>query len=77
MFFEFNNAGNCNHYYSPKGEQKQKEASKSKEKEQRLCLDKTLNNKIAGPAELFRLLQFWPDQFFLKVKQNSILAKGK
>ena len=44
MFFESNNTGNCKHYYNPKGEQKQKEASKEKEKEHRLCLDKTLNN---------------------------------
>ena len=32
---------------------------------------------ITGPVESVWLLRFWPDQFFLKVKANSIFAKGK
>ena len=29
-----------------------------------------------GPAESVQLLWFWPDQFFLKVKANSILQNA-
>ena len=39
-----------------------------------LCLGKVLY-LLSGPAESVRLLRFWPDQFFLKVKAKFYFYK--